>query len=247
MTTEAITGRTVPTETAYDTGTHSPCIGVCEIDVATGWCNGCARTSEEISGWGMAAHHDKLAIWSTLADRLSALNAPRHILPWSPEGLLALAADITAHRNGHWVIEAQADNGTETCTAFTTGSTARMQAPSIKRTANALCATRSSDSDEQSLTLRSHEKLRAFAFGDPRTPYAIALVIPSGRVAFPPRTLAVQSAAAARRTRTETTLATIEQICRSTPVSFTAPQLQLPSWAAVMATFIAGTETGSGA
>lgn len=31
---------------------ESPCIGVCRIDEAAGHCAGCARTIEEIVGWG---------------------------------------------------------------------------------------------------------------------------------------------------------------------------------------------------
>ena len=29
----------------------SPCIDICRIDQTTGWCEGCARTIEEIAGW----------------------------------------------------------------------------------------------------------------------------------------------------------------------------------------------------
>jgi uncharacterized protein len=32
----------------------SPCIKVCEMDAATGWCRGCARRLDEIAGWGGA-------------------------------------------------------------------------------------------------------------------------------------------------------------------------------------------------
>lgn len=32
----------------------SPCINICEMDVATGWCRGCARRLDEIAGWGSA-------------------------------------------------------------------------------------------------------------------------------------------------------------------------------------------------
>ncbi|RZL40233.1 MAG: DUF1289 domain-containing protein [Rubrivivax sp.] len=32
----------------------SPCIDVCEMDAATGWCRGCARSLQEIAGWGGA-------------------------------------------------------------------------------------------------------------------------------------------------------------------------------------------------
>ncbi|MDP8568554.1 DUF1289 domain-containing protein [Methylophilus aquaticus] len=30
---------------------QSPCIGVCTIDEANGFCQGCFRTLEEIQGW----------------------------------------------------------------------------------------------------------------------------------------------------------------------------------------------------
>jgi len=29
----------------------SPCISVCVLDPATGWCKGCFRTIEEIAAW----------------------------------------------------------------------------------------------------------------------------------------------------------------------------------------------------
>jgi predicted Fe-S protein YdhL (DUF1289 family) len=30
----------------------SPCIGICRMHEATGWCEGCLRTLGEIAGWG---------------------------------------------------------------------------------------------------------------------------------------------------------------------------------------------------
>ncbi|MDH5338586.1 MAG: DUF1289 domain-containing protein, partial [Rubrivivax sp.] len=30
----------------------SPCINVCQMDEATGWCRGCLRTIDEIALWG---------------------------------------------------------------------------------------------------------------------------------------------------------------------------------------------------
>ncbi|WP_235533754.1 MULTISPECIES: DUF1289 domain-containing protein [unclassified Roseateles] len=32
----------------------SPCINVCQMDAASGWCRGCARSLDEIAGWGGA-------------------------------------------------------------------------------------------------------------------------------------------------------------------------------------------------
>lgn len=30
---------------------ESPCVGICQIEKATGLCTGCARTLREIAGW----------------------------------------------------------------------------------------------------------------------------------------------------------------------------------------------------
>ncbi|MCC2674022.1 MAG: hypothetical protein K0R58_969 [Ramlibacter sp.] len=47
----------------------SPCISVCRMDAATGWCEGCYRTLDEIAGWGMMADEDKRAVWRELVRR----------------------------------------------------------------------------------------------------------------------------------------------------------------------------------
>jgi predicted Fe-S protein YdhL (DUF1289 family) len=33
-------------------GVKSPCINVCRMHAATGWCEGCLRTIDEIAAWG---------------------------------------------------------------------------------------------------------------------------------------------------------------------------------------------------
>jgi uncharacterized protein len=33
-------------------GMISPCINVCRMDAASGWCEGCLRTIDEIAAWG---------------------------------------------------------------------------------------------------------------------------------------------------------------------------------------------------
>ena len=50
-------------------GVPSPCINVCRMDAATGWCEGCQRTLAEIAGWGGLSDADKCAIWSALPAR----------------------------------------------------------------------------------------------------------------------------------------------------------------------------------
>lgn len=56
---------------AMDTA-PSPCISVCRMDPATGWCEGCLRTLDEIAGWGLASEAQKRAVWQQLAERARA-------------------------------------------------------------------------------------------------------------------------------------------------------------------------------
>ena len=49
----------------------SPCISVCRMDGATGLCEGCYRTLDEIAGWGMMADDAKRALWRELVQRAS--------------------------------------------------------------------------------------------------------------------------------------------------------------------------------
>jgi predicted Fe-S protein YdhL (DUF1289 family) len=47
----------------------SPCVSVCRIDPATGWCEGCLRTIDEIAHWTVLDDDEKRAIWSDLDRR----------------------------------------------------------------------------------------------------------------------------------------------------------------------------------
>lgn len=40
-----------PATAGFGARVASPCIGVCRIDPATGWCVGCRRTLDEIASW----------------------------------------------------------------------------------------------------------------------------------------------------------------------------------------------------
>ncbi|HEU5294719.1 MAG TPA: DUF1289 domain-containing protein [Burkholderiaceae bacterium] len=51
------------------TAVPSPCINVCRMDAATGWCEGCLRTIDEIAAWGSMADDDKRAVWRALDQR----------------------------------------------------------------------------------------------------------------------------------------------------------------------------------
>lgn len=47
----------------------SPCISVCRMDAATGWCEGCMRTLDEIAAWSLLDDEEKRAVWADLGSR----------------------------------------------------------------------------------------------------------------------------------------------------------------------------------
>lgn len=47
----------------------SPCINVCRMDEATGWCAGCLRTLDEITLWSRLTETGKQAVWDALPQR----------------------------------------------------------------------------------------------------------------------------------------------------------------------------------
>ena len=48
---------------------ESPCINVCVLDTATGYCTGCLRSLDEIAGWGTFSDAERRAVWDALAER----------------------------------------------------------------------------------------------------------------------------------------------------------------------------------
>jgi predicted Fe-S protein YdhL (DUF1289 family) len=50
----------------------SPCVSVCRIDPATGYCNGCFRTRDEIQAWGASDSSERLAVLARLRERRRA-------------------------------------------------------------------------------------------------------------------------------------------------------------------------------
>ena len=57
---QARSGGTVP----------SPCVGVCRMDAASGYCLGCWRTLDEIARWGAASAAEQLVCWQRIGQRL---------------------------------------------------------------------------------------------------------------------------------------------------------------------------------
>ncbi len=50
-------------------GVKSPCINICRIDNASGLCEGCLRTLDEIRVWGQADDGERLRILDRVAER----------------------------------------------------------------------------------------------------------------------------------------------------------------------------------
>jgi predicted Fe-S protein YdhL (DUF1289 family) len=55
----------------------SPCIDVCRIDEATGWCEGCQRTIDEIVAWPTLGDAEKREVWSELRERRRRMRIER--------------------------------------------------------------------------------------------------------------------------------------------------------------------------
>ncbi|WP_019452097.1 DUF1289 domain-containing protein [Cupriavidus sp. BIS7] len=53
----------------------SPCRSVCKMDAASGYCEGCLRTIDEIAGWSKADDEERRRIWALLPARVSRLCA----------------------------------------------------------------------------------------------------------------------------------------------------------------------------
>ncbi|MED5618242.1 DUF1289 domain-containing protein [Ideonella sp. BN130291] len=54
----------------------SPCINVCRMSPATGLCEGCLRTIDEIAGWSRMDDTAKQAVWQVIEQRREELFHP---------------------------------------------------------------------------------------------------------------------------------------------------------------------------
>ena len=50
----------------------SPCIGICQMDDASGYCIGCGRTIDEIAGWSGATEQQRIDPRAQLPARQAA-------------------------------------------------------------------------------------------------------------------------------------------------------------------------------
>jgi uncharacterized protein len=53
----------------FDTTVPSPCVSVCRLDEATGYCLGCRRTIDEIRDWIIMTPDQKKAVLARIAER----------------------------------------------------------------------------------------------------------------------------------------------------------------------------------
>lgn len=47
----------------------SPCISICRMDDATGWCEGCLRTIDEIAVWSLLDDEERRQVNAVLSQR----------------------------------------------------------------------------------------------------------------------------------------------------------------------------------
>lgn len=53
-------------------GVPSPCLSVCRMDPASGLCEGCLRTLDEIAAWGALPDEERRAVWQLIEQRAGA-------------------------------------------------------------------------------------------------------------------------------------------------------------------------------
>lgn len=53
----------------FDTSVPSPCVSVCRLDEATGYCLGCRRTIDEIRDWIIMTADQKREVLARIAGR----------------------------------------------------------------------------------------------------------------------------------------------------------------------------------
>ncbi|EHR73521.1 putative Fe-S protein [Burkholderiales bacterium JOSHI_001] len=52
-----------------ETPVPSPCINICRMDDASGWCEGCLRSIDEIVAWSRLDDAAKRQVWAALPAR----------------------------------------------------------------------------------------------------------------------------------------------------------------------------------
>jgi predicted Fe-S protein YdhL (DUF1289 family) len=82
----------------------SPCVGICRLDDATGWCLGCARDANELGCWRDLSPAAQALIWADLPRRKAILGLSFRLLPWSGAVLLAEFIRLAREPKTGWSI-----------------------------------------------------------------------------------------------------------------------------------------------
>jgi uncharacterized protein len=73
-----MTSRAAPSQASLALqATPSPCIGICRMSEATGLCDGCLRTLDEIAAWSTLDDDAKRAVWDAIDARHTQWMAQR--------------------------------------------------------------------------------------------------------------------------------------------------------------------------
>lgn len=149
---------------------HSPCVGICKLDEASGHCLGCARTGDEIGRWAAMSEAQRDVVWELLPARHEHLAIRMRLMPWIASDIGNWAADTIEQRLGTWVTGAPGAVAEFPCTSARDVRLERTDAAIVAR------------ANDASFRIEIHDKLRAFEFG-PGGP--VVLGLPKGRGTLP--------------------------------------------------------------
>jgi predicted Fe-S protein YdhL (DUF1289 family) len=155
---------------AQQSDRHSPCVGVCTLDPAMGWCLGCGRTGDEVARWIGLNDAERLSIWNELPARLDQLAVRARLLPWTRDELKRWIVGTFTDRKGTWV------TGVPGAVAE---FPVRPERPIEIEVSDAAIEAQATDAH---LRLTLHDKLRAFAFAGEGP---IVLALPKNRATLP--------------------------------------------------------------
>ena len=82
----------------------SPCVGICRLDDATGWCLGCARDANELGCWHDLPPTARALVWADLPRRKAILGLSFRLLPWSGAALMAELIRLAREPKTGWSI-----------------------------------------------------------------------------------------------------------------------------------------------
>jgi predicted Fe-S protein YdhL (DUF1289 family) len=145
---------------------HSPCVGICKLDDASGFCIGCGRSKGEIADWISMNESQRDDVWLKLPERLVTLSIRVRLMPWTRDELVDWAKQTISGRHGTWVTGAPGAVAEFPCTAERRIDVDALSDAVIARAPDA------------SFRLRVSDKMRAFMFSDDGP---VVLGLPKGR------------------------------------------------------------------